>query len=281
MSDPGSDSPRLKAPPGTCDTHLHIYGPRDVYPVAPTAAAQPPLALLEEYRKVMARLGIARVVIVQPSAYGFDNRCTMDAVQALGAAARAVVVPPRDASDDDLARLTGAGARGFRFFMLAGTVLRWEELETQAARVQHFGWHVQVQFDGREFLERESLMKRLPGTVVIDHTGKFLEPVAPDHAAFKALLRFVESGRVWVKLSAPYETSKAGPPDYADVGALARALIKAAPERMLWATNWPHPGQAKRPDEGVLLDTLLHWCDDETVRRKILVDNPAKLYGFA
>jgi D-galactarolactone isomerase len=272
-----------KAPPGTVDTHLHIYGTREEYPVAPTAAFPPPFAPLEDYRKVMARIGIERAVIVQPSAYGYDNRCTMDAVLALGAkAARAVVLVDKDTPEAALERLTREGARGVRFYMLAGTALSWDKLDAIASRVQPFGWHCQLQFDGREFLEREPLLKRLPGTLVIDHTGKFLEPVRADDAAFKALLRFVESGRVWVKLSAPYETSKSGPPGYDDVGALAGALIKAAPERMVWATNWPHPGQqAKNPDEAVLLDTLARWGADEPTRRRILVDNPAKLYGSA
>jgi D-galactarolactone isomerase len=275
-------SPRLKAPPGTCDTHLHIYGPPERYPAAPTAAAPPPVAPLEDYRGVMARLGIERAVVVQPSAYGTDNRCTMDAVRALGAAARAVVVVPPQIADAELERLTRGGARGLRFHMFAGGVLPWDVLETMAARVRSVGWHVQLQFDGRQMAERLAMLQRLPGDLVIDHTGKFIEPVAPADPAFKALLRLIDGGRCWVKLSEPYATSKAGPPDYADVGALARALIAAAPERMLWATNWPHPGhQAKRLDEAMLLDTLLHWCDDEAVRRRILVDNPAALYGFA
>jgi D-galactarolactone isomerase len=145
-----------------------------------------------------------------------------------------------------------------------------------------FGWHLHVQFDGREFPERAALLHRLPGRLVIAHTGKFLEPVPPEHPAFQALLRLVETGRCWVKLSAPYETSRSGPPGYADVGALAKALVRAAPERMLWATNWPHPSEPAeaKPDEAMLLDTLLDWAPDDATRRRILRDNPAELYGF-
>ncbi|HET9042412.1 MAG TPA: amidohydrolase family protein, partial [Burkholderiales bacterium] len=123
----------------------------------------------------------------------------------------------------------------------------------------------------------------LPGKFVIDHTGKYLEPVAPDHAAFAALLRLVDTGRCWVKLSAPYETSRTGAPGYEDVARLAQALARHAPERMLWASNWPHPSAPPDavPDDADLLDLLLEWAPDETVRRKILVDNPAALYGFA
>ena len=149
-----------------------------------------------------------------------------------------------------------------------------------AARVEPFGWHVQLQMDGRDLAERESVLRRLPCELVIDHNGKFLEPVATTHPGFQTLLRLLEAGRCWVKMSAPYETSKVGPPRYEDVGVLARSLAAAAPDRMLWATNWPHPGQTSRPDEKALLDVLSDWAPDAATRRKILCDNPATLYGF-
>jgi D-galactarolactone isomerase len=284
MSGPSpAGAPRLKAPAGACDTHIHVYGPKDEYAVAPTTPFAVPTAPVEAYREVMARLGLARAVVVQPTAYAKDNRCTLDAVAALGPdVARAVVVVDRGVGDAELERLTRAGARGVRFHMLAGGVLPWENLEETAARVRAFGWHVQLQLDGRTLPEREAVLKRLPGRLVVDHTGKFLEPVAPEHAAFKALLGLVEGGRCWVKLSAPYETSKAGPPDYADVGRLAKALIEAAPERMLWASNWPHPSALPNPpDDAQMLDLLLHWCPQAATRDRILRDNPAELYGFA
>ncbi len=274
-------APKLTAPPGACDCHMHFYGPEDRYPLAPTCPFPPPLAPVEAYLPVMERLGLERVVVVQPAAYGKDNRCTLDAMKALGDRARGVAVVDESASDEELAALTEAGVRGIRFFMLPGGVLPWEILEVMAARVAAFGWHVQLQLDGRELPEREALLRRLPGTLVIDHNGKFLEPVATDHPAFKTLLRLVESGRCWVKVSAPYETSKSGPPLYQDVGALAKALIAAAPERMVWASNWPHPtAQDDPPDDAVLLDLLLDWAEDDATRRRILSDNPAELYGF-
>jgi D-galactarolactone isomerase len=150
------------------------------------------------------------------------------------------------------------------------------------ARVRPFGWHPIVQFDGRELPEREAQLKRIQGDYVIDHIGKFLEPVPTDHAAFKTLLRLVERGNCYVKLSGAYETSKVGPPTYADVGAIAKELVKAAPDRMLWASNWPHPSAppGKYPNDAGLFDLFLEWAPDEATRRKILVDNPARLYGF-
>jgi D-galactarolactone isomerase len=163
--------------------------------------------------------------------------------------------------------------------MLPGGALPWEQLDRVAARVQGVGWHVQLQLDGRRLPEREAQVRSWR-RIVIDHVGKFLEPVAPEHPAFRCLLRLVETGRVWVKLSAPYEVSRRGAPRYEDVGALAKALVQAAPERMLWASNWPHPSVNEKPDDALLLDLLLDWAPDAATRRRILVDNPAELYGF-
>jgi len=273
--------PRLSAPPDACDTHMHFYGPPDRYPLAPTASSVPPLATVADYRKVQKRLGLKRVVVVQPSGYGFDNRCTLDAIKQLGDDARGVVVVGPSVTDAELQQLTDLGARGIRFFMFPGGVLPWEMLDEMAARVNAFGWHVQLQLDGRDLPDHSAQIRSLPGRFVIDHVGKFIEPVATGDRAFKVLLELVDSGQCWVKLAAPYETSKAGPPLYSDVGALAHALVKAAPERMLWASNWPHPSARDNlPDDAMLLDLLLDWVDDDATRKRILVDNPAELYGF-
>ena len=272
--------PRLQAPPGATDTHMHVFDPR--FPLAPTAVTAPPEALVSEYRKVCRRVGIERTVVVQPSGYGTDNSCTLAAIAALAPAARGIAVVPESVTDAELERLAAAGIRGVRFHMFPGGVLPWESLEPLAARVRPLGWHVQVQLDGRRLPDHEAVLRRLPGTLVIDHVGKFLEPVPVDHPGFRVLVRLVEAGRTYVKLSAPYETSKAGPPNYDDVGALAKVLVSIAPERMLWASNWPHLGQPRDrlPDEAVQLDMLLDWAPDGSVRHRILVDNPAVLYGF-
>lgn len=273
-------TPRLVAPPGACDTHMHIYEER--FPVSPTAVVKPGPAPVSAYLAMRKRIGVSRTVVVQPSAYGFDNSCTVEAVAAMGDSARGVAVVEEQVGEAELERLTKAGMRGVRFFMLAGGVLPWSALESMAAKVKPFGWHVQLQLDGRDLPQHEAVLGRLPVTLVIDHVGKFLEPVPVDHPSFRVLLRLVEAGRTYVKLSAPYEVSKAGPPYFDDVGALAKALVKAAPERMLWATNWPHPSvpAEKRPDDALLLDLLLDWAPDDATRRKILVDNPAAVYGF-
>ena len=257
---------------------MHVY--EDRFPLAPTATFTPLNAPVSEYRRVQRDLGLSRAIVVQPTGYGFDNRCTLEAIAQFGSDARGVAVVRPDVTDAELERLTHAGIRGVRFHMLAGGVLPWDALEGLAVRVQTFGWHVQLQLDGRDLPRYETRLRKLPVTLVIDHNGKFLEPVMPEHPGFAALLRLLESGKCWVKLSAPYETSTVGGPHYEDVGRLARALAKANPERCVWASNWPHPNQNPAPSTAAMLDLLLEWTDDDSTRTKILVDNPARLYGF-
>jgi D-galactarolactone isomerase len=279
MQSGNDDRPHLRAPKGTCDTHMHTYDHR--YPMAASAKFNPPDAPVSAYLKVRERLGIERSVVVQPTTYGTDNRCTLEGMKALGSSARGVAVVDQTVTDAELDRLTKLGICGIRFHMLPGGALPWNILETMAARVVTFGWHVQLQLDGRQLPERAAQISRLTGTLVVDHVGKFLEPVPPDHPSFRALMRLVENGRTWVKLSAPYEVSKIGPPNYNDVGTLAKALVKIAPDRMLWATNWPHPTPgAPKPDDIWMLDMLLDWVADEAMREQVLVNNPARLYGF-
>jgi D-galactarolactone isomerase len=274
-------APRVATPPGACDTHIHFYDFKR-FPARP-GTPTPPDASVEDYRKFQAWLGLERAVVVQANAYGDNNTLAIDAVAALGGErARAVVVVRPGVAETELDRLSNAGARAVRFMALLGGTLSWDQMDEVAARVHPFGWHALVQLDGRELAEREAQIRRLPCPFVIDHIGKFLEPVGTDHPGFKALLRLLETGRCWVKIAAAYETSKKGGPDYADVAPLARALIRAAPERMIWASNWPH-AQADKvgyPDDVGWLDLLGDWAGDETTRRKILVDNPARLYGF-
>jgi len=258
---------------------MHFYS--RAYPALP-GTLNPPDATVVDYAQVKDWLGIDRCIVVQPNAYGDDNRATMAGVKALGASARAVVVVKPGVADAELDRLTKNGARGIRFMNLLGGTLTFAHMEEMAARVRPFGWSAIVQLDGRTLPEHEAQLRRLPLDYVIDHCGKFLEPVAPDDAAFRTLLRLVESGRCWVKIAGAYEFSKSGAPAYADVARLMTLLIKAAPERVVWGSNWPHALAEKvgYPDDAALLDLLLDWAPDEAVRRKILVDNPAQLYGF-
>ena len=265
---------------GACDCHVHIY--EDGFALAPTATFKPPHAPVSAYRAVQRALGLTRVVLVQPTGYGFDNACLLAALAQLGDAARGIAMLPPDVSDRELASLHAAGVRGVRFMMLAGAggPLTWEALEPMAERIAPLGWNINLQLDGRELPARRALIDRLPGNVVIDHTGKFLVPVAPDDPAFRALQAVLDRPDRWVKLSAPYETSQSGPPHYADVSALARALVQSHPQRCLWASNWPHPNRVPLPDDAAMLALLSEWAPDAAVRERILVTNPARLYGF-
>jgi D-galactarolactone isomerase len=273
-----SPKPELQTPPGACDTHMHFYNAK--FSSAPTALMTPGDAWIDDYKIVQAHLGLQRVVVVQPTAYGLDNSCQIEAMAAFGDRARGVFVVDDQTPEVELERLTRLGGRGVRFHMLPGGAVPWEILERVAARVHEFGWHIQLQLNGRELPEHEAMLKRLPGTLVVDHVGRFTQPVEPDHEAFQVLLRLLDGGRCWVKLSAPYESFGDQPLEYGKVAVEARALVATAPERMLWASNWPHPGKDWLPDDAEHLDLLLDWVVDEAVRNRILVDNPVDLYGF-
>jgi D-galactarolactone isomerase len=265
---------------GATDTHMHIYEPG--YPLNPAGNAHAePAASLADYRGEMARLGLSRTVIVQPSAYGTDNRCTLAAMAELGDAARGVAILPEDVSDDEITRLWGQGMRGLRCLMdIPAGMMDWDRTQRMAPRFVAHGWHLVLQFAGREFPEREQALRALPGNFIIDHLGKFTGALEPDGAPIATLFRLLDTGRAWVKLSAPYHADRDGPPAYRDVQDLAQRLAAHAPERCLWGSNWPHPGRKPRPDNATLLALIAEWAPDPDVMKKILVDNPAVLYGF-
>ena len=260
-----------------CDTHIHFYDHR--YPVAPASTLRPPDATPTDYRTAQVALGTERVVVVQPTTYGLDNRCQLDAMATFGDAARGVMVVDPRAQPDELGRLTDLGVRGARFHMLAGGAVPWEMLEAVAANIAPFGWHIQLQLDGRELPDRLDRLLRLPVGLVVDHVGRFMPPVEPDASAFAALLTLIDHGAT-VKLSAPYESSETGPPGFDDVTRLVDALTARAPDRLVWASNWPHPGQAAPPTAADLVALRDRWLPTDELRRRVLVDNPAALYDF-
>lgn len=258
---------------------MHIYEPG--YPLRAEAAHPGQPATLAHYREVQKQLGLTRTVIVQPSGYGTDNSCTLAAMAKLGDDARGVAIVDPAAPDAEIKRLTQLGIRGVRYHMRGGVVLPWDSMPRMASRVAPFGWHVQLQCESREIAEHEAMLSKLPCDLVVDHMGRFDATTADDDRSWRVLLEFLAGGRCWVKLSGPYYGSRSAAPHYADKARLAQALIRAAPERMVWATNWPHPSFRKDfPDEGRLLDLVADWAQDEALRRKILVENPARLYGF-
>jgi D-galactarolactone isomerase len=265
-------------PAGACDCHMHIFEPR----LGGQADTPAPVATAAMYREVQTPLGLQRVVVVQANRYGTDNRGMLDAMAAFGDDARGVVVIDPDTNEAELQRLHGIGVRGVRLHMLSGGHLQWAQLDEVAACVRPFGWHLQLQFDGWTFPKHAARLHALPVDIVIDHLGKFISQPPPgvDDPAFRALLDLLDAGRCWIKLSAPYESSRLGAPGYDDVTPLARALVASHVERCVWGSNWPHPGRVPTPSPAALLDTLFDWAADEDTIRRILVDNPQRLYDF-
>jgi predicted TIM-barrel fold metal-dependent hydrolase len=276
----GTDAPKLKLPASSCDCHMHIYDSR--FPFVANATLKPPDAHVQDYRLLQKRLGTTRTVIVQPSSYGTDNRCTLDAVEQLGPTSRAVAVVDTGVTDAELKRLGAAGVRGIRFNLVQAGATRVDMLEPLSKRVNDLGWHIQIHMLGDQIVEIKELLQRLPSPIVFDHMGRIPASASIGHPAFGVISKLLEKGRTWVKLSSAYQDSKVGAPSYADMMGLAQAYVKAAPERMLWGSDWPHPTvKGAKPDDAVLLDLLTDWAPEERTRRRILVENPETLYGFS
>ncbi len=281
-ADPSPRSSWVEMPEGACDTHMHIFGSRVRYPMVPYRDYTPPQATVEAYETLARVLHIRRTVIVQPSVYGVDNACTLDALLTLSLEARAIVAINGDVSDAELQRLHARGARGIRFNMLMRGGIGVADAERLADRIRGMGWHIEVMTDVSRDPELTERLGRLGVPVVFDHIGHLRPGTGTDDPGFRAMVRLVGEGCAWVKLSGAYRITIEDRPPYADVGALVRTLLEVNPQRCLWATDWPHPGiRVQMPNDGALLDMLGYWARDAALRRRILVDNPAELYGFA
>ena len=274
----GTESPKLKAPANACDCHMHIYDAK--YPTDPKATLKPADALVADYKLLQKRIGTSRNVVVTPSTYGTDNRVTLDAIAQIGPTARGVAVVDATVTDAELKRLNGLGIRGIRFNLVQAGATTAEMIEPLSRRVNDLGWHIQIHMKGEQIAGIEDLLLRVPSPIVFDHLGRLAQPNALDNPGFKTISKLIDKGRTWVKLSGAYQDTKVGPPTYSDTVAVARAYIKAAPERMVWASDWPHPTEKDKPDDAVLFDLLAEWAPDEAMRTRILVQNPATLYGF-
>jgi predicted TIM-barrel fold metal-dependent hydrolase len=259
---------------------MHIYDAARFPPSRPGARMQANAAVAD-YRRLQRRIGTTRTVIVQPAAYGTDNRVTLDAVATLGNARGVAVVLP-EVADAELREMHAGGVRGIRFtvFDPATAATRIDMIEPLAKRMADIGWHVQIHMRGDQIVANADLLRRLPSTVVIDHMGRVPLPEGVAHPAFKIVRELIDAGKTWVKLSGAYQDTKVGPPTYADATALAQAYAAAAPERMVWGSDWPHPTEKDKPDDALLFDLLSQWAPDAAVRQRILVDNPQALYDF-
>lgn len=282
MRDPASlSAPSFVMPPLACDAHCHAFGPAERYP----CVAEPHYTLPDgdagQLAAMADALGIARLIIVQPSYYGTDNRCMVDALAALGERARGVAMVADDVSDAELERLHAAGVRALRldlFLRAAWPMSRITDyIERTRSCIARFGWHLQFYSPGRIVRDLLPYLRELETDFVIDHMGYMLEKDGLTHSDFDRLLDVIGNGRGWLKLSAPYRLTP--DPTYAPVAPTAQAIIATAPQRCIWGSDWPHIPEGGR-DTGGLLNALAIWAPEETTRRSILVDNPARLFGF-
>ena len=273
----GTDAPQLKTPKNAADCHIHIYDPRYSPRVERFTDAT-----VADYRRLQQRIGTSRVVIVTPRNYGTDNAVTTDAIAELGQDnARGVAVVRDDVTDAELKRLDRAGIRGLRFTTgnPQTAITTVDMIEPLARRIADYGWHVQLNMESEQIVHAAGIFARLPVPMVFDHLGK-LGLVGLEHASYRVIREQLDSGRAWVKLSGAYLNTRIGAPAYPEALPVAQAFAKAAPERVVWGSDWPHPTPKIPPDDAGLLDLLLEWAPDEASRERILVTNPQKLYGF-
>lgn len=280
----GIAPPALKAPVNACDCHHHIYDTaRFALPEPKPARPAPSSSTVADYRLLQRCIGTTRNVVVQPRHYGTDNAVTLDALKQFGANARGVAVVHPTITDAELKRFNDAGVRGIRFSLgdPKTRVVQPDMIEPLARRVAPMGWHVQFNIEAEQIIELRDLLRRLPTALVFDHLGHPRLPAGVDCESHAILRGLIDSGRAWIKLSGAYYNTEVGPPTYADATRVAQAFVKAAPERMVWGSDWPHPSAVNKPDDALLFDLLSVWAPVEATRHRILVRNPETLYGFA
>ena len=277
----GTAPAKTRAPANATDCHHHIYSSR--FRVDPNSTLRPGDASVADYRLLQKRIGTSLNVIVQPSTYGIYNDGLIEALGECGPTARGVAVVNAGVTDDELKRLDAARVRGVRFNLATpGGATTIAMLEPVAKRIAPMGWHVQFNMSADTTLAARDVLNRLPCQIVFDHLAHMPQPIGTGHPAFAVVVDLLQKGKAWVKLSGAYADTKVGPPTYADATAVAQAYVKAAPERLVWGSDWPHPSErTDKPDDALLFDLLAQWAPDEAVRNRILVDNPARLYGFS
>jgi predicted TIM-barrel fold metal-dependent hydrolase len=300
MADPISDAipaclppreptrPKVPPPPKACDTHAHVFGPAIRFPYAADRSYTPPDAPLEKYLAMLATVGFDRGVLVQGSAHGHDNSAMLDALARCQGRLRGVAVADGDVAPAELRRWHALGVRGLRFnhFFRGGALHYRGGIPLDAARslaptMAELGWHLQLWIDVKDLPETIPVLRELGLPVVIDHMGRTDARAGTTSAGFQSLLRYLGEGGCWVKVSGAHRLSLRAP-DYPDARPFHEALVRTNPERLMWGSDWPHPRmEGDMPDAGKLFELFQAWTPDETTRRRILVTNPAKLYGFS
>ena len=277
--------PNVILPKGAIDTHVHVFEPG--YALSPDRGYNPPDSTLADLKHLHATLGVERVVFTQPSIYGTDNSAILDGAAKLNAEtpnrARCVLAITMDISDDELAALDKRGARGVRLNTdnKGGMPIGFDQIGELEARIRPFGWHIEWLFPGKDIIELMPVFTKIKVPMSIGHFAYQPATAGVSAPGFRALLELMKRGNTWMKISGANRVSATDLPPYDDVKPMARALIEAAPERIMWGTDWPHPNKyVVNPNDGDLVDAFGDWVADETMRRKIMVDTPAKFYRF-
>ena len=280
--DPNPTKPAYVPPAGACDAHCHVFGPAAKYPYSATRAYTPPDAPVEHLRRLHARLGISRAVIVHASCHGTDMRVTLDAIASSNSSYRGVAMVGSGVTDAGLERLHAGGIRGVRFNFVShlGGAPDLALFDSMLSRVGDLGWHIVLHLDAEDIVVYSDRIKRIPVPFVIDHMGRVRAERGLDQKPFKLLLDLMRNELAWVKVCGAERVSSTGKP-FRDAIPFAAALIEAAPDRILWGTDWPHPNVKVMPNDGETVDLFAEFCPDESVRRRILVDNPTRLYWAA
>ena len=274
---------RLTPPPNSCDAHCHIFGPAGRFPFAAGRAYTPPDSGIEDFERLQDRLGLSRAVFVQASCHGTDNAAMVDALQRGHGRYAGVAMIDDSLTEADIGQLHDAGVRATRFNFVAhlGGAPDMDDFWGIVERVVPFGWHIVLHFDAVDLQHHADLFDRMPCPYIIDHMARIPTADGLDQAPFQALLELLDDERAWVKISGAERLTANGHPPYEDVVPFAQALIAAAPERVLWGTDWPHPNVRHMPDDGDLVDLLMQFAPDQDVLHRVLVENPTRLYDFS
>ena len=277
--DPKPVKPQYTPAPGACDSHCHIFGPAAKFPYAPERRYTPPDAPKEKLRTLHDHLGLSRAVLVQASCHGGDNRAMLDAIAWSRGAWRGVAMVGNEATERELDELHEGGVRGVRFNFVRhlGGAPDPRVFARTLAMIEPLGWHVVLHFDAEDIETHAELFRKLRVPFVIDHMGRVDAAHGTDQKPFAMLLELMRNPLAWVKVSGPERISAAGKP-FRDAMPFAAALATAAPDRVLWGTDFPHPNVKTMPNDGELVDLFARTFPDETVRKRILVDNPTRLY---
>ena len=277
----GTERPKFKAPAHACDCHQHIY---DGARFPPAQAGLEPNSTVADYRLLQRRIGTTRNIVVTPRPYLTDNHVTLDALSQFGPNARGIAVVNPSVTDAELKELDRGGVRGLRFSLsgnpATAAAVTVDMVEPLSKRVNDMGWHVKISASADIITAHEDVWNRLPSRIVFDHMGRIPPPDGPNHPAFAILRRLIDKGRTWVLISVGFDNSKEGTAAYPYLIKVGQAYVQAAPERVIWGSNWPHPNENNKPDDAVLFDLLMQWAPQKRTQYKILVENPEELYGF-